>query len=414
MAENPEKFKYTAQRFKINRRGFGLREEISNTLSLDYHSELVRWMRDHDHRLELSDVTFLLAKEFGFCYGVDGAIEIAYETCRKFPERTKYITTEIIHNPRVNKRLLEMGVEFLSGQYGTGKTLNDVRPEDVVILPAFGARISELERLTETGCTMVDTTCASVMNVWKRVEQYARDGVTAVIHGKYYHEETLATASRVTAYPGGQYLIVLNREEASRVCEYIREGGDAGAFLSEFRNCISEGFDPNTHLQRVGVANQTTMLSSESQEIAAMLRAAMVDRHGAGEAAERFRNFDTICSATQERQDAMVRLAEGKPDLVLVLGGYNSSNTSNLASMAARMAPAYHVSEPDCILSAEEIRHKPDGQKEEVVARGWLPAGPVVIGLTAGASTPDRIVAEAIERVCEIRGIGSPDLGFRI
>ena len=400
-----EKTPYTAQRFKLNRRGFGLREEIADSLETDYHSGLVRWMREHDYRLVLGDLTFVLAREFGFCYGVDGAVQIAYETCRRFPDKRKYITTEIIHNPRVNLKLREMGIEFLSGQYGTGKSIHDITPEDVVILPAFGARLPELEALAVKGCTLVDTTCASVMNVWKRVEQYAREATTAVIHGKYYHEETQATSSRVVAYPGGQYLVVLNQAQTEEVCDYIRRGGDRETFLARFRHAYSAGFDPDLHLGRIGVANQTTMLSSESQEIAAMLRQALIDRHGPVDGAARFRNFDTICSATQERQDAMLRLATEKPHLILVLGGYNSSNTNHLAEMAQAHGPTFHICEPECILSADRIRHKPVGQKEETVASGWLPQGPVTIGLTAGASTPDRVVEDAVLQVASLRGL---------
>ncbi|MBE7560166.1 4-hydroxy-3-methylbut-2-enyl diphosphate reductase [bacterium] len=406
------KTSYTAQRFKLsNRRGFGLREEIADSLVSDYHSPLVRWMREHDYRLVLPHLTFVLAKEFGFCYGVDGAVQIAYETCRRFPDKRKFITTEIIHNPRVNLKLREMGVEFLSGQYSTGKTLADISAEDVVILPAFGARLPELEALTEKGCILVDTTCASVMNVWKRVEQYARE--------KPRPSSTASTSTRrprrparVVAYPGAHHLVVLDKAQTQIVCDYIRNGGDRRDFLATFRHAHSPGFDPDLHLSRLGVANQTTMLSSESQAIAVMLQQALVDRYGPAEGAARFRNFDTICSATQERQDAMLRLAEEKPDLILVLGGYNSSNTNHLAEMAHQHAPTFHICEPACIRSRDEIHHKPVGGKEAVVSRDWFPQGPVKIGLTAGASTPDRVVEDAIvrlARLCGIEAIPLPD-----
>jgi 4-hydroxy-3-methylbut-2-en-1-yl diphosphate reductase len=403
-----EKKPYTAQRFKLNRRGFGLRKEIAAALDKDYRSDLIAWLRKNDHCLAVDDVTFILAREFGFCYGVDGAIEIAYETRRKFPDRRIIITTEIIHNPRVNLKLCEMGIEFLSGQYSKGLMLDDITERDVVILPAFGAHLGDLENLSKKNCILVDTTCASVMNVWKRVEQYAREGITALIHGKHYHEETRATASRVNFYADAQYLIILNRKETQKVCDYILNGGDKTSFLADFENAFSEGFDPDIHLARIGVANQTTMLSSESQAIADMLQTALIEHYGDKDIAERFKKFETICSSTQQRQDAMLDMANHKPDLILVVGGYNSSNTNHLAEMGSEMVSSYHISQPDCILSCERIRHKPAGDTQEVETENWLPPRPVRIGLTAGASTPDRVVADTIERVCEVCGLGSP------
>ncbi len=313
-----------------------------------------------------------------------------------------FLTGEIIHNPHVNDQLRSQGIRILSDP---GEDRRALGPDDVVILPAFGVSIQELADLERQGCTLVDTTCGSVLNVWKNVRRYAQDGFTSVIHGKVHHEETRATASQATAYPGGHYLIVRDREEARIACDFIRHGGDPAAFVARFADAVSAGFDPERHLQRVGCANQTTMLMAESLEIGDLVRRAMADRYGEAELTTRFRAFDTICSATQERQDAVAALLDAEPlDLAVVIGGYNSSNTGNLARMCAARVPTFHIAEPACLLSAAEIRHRPVGVPSttgvpERVTRGWLPAGPVTLALTAGASTPNNLVGEVIERL---------------
>jgi 4-hydroxy-3-methylbut-2-en-1-yl diphosphate reductase len=270
-----------------------------------------------------------------------------------------------------------------------------------VILPAFGVTIATLQDLSARGCTLVDTTCGSVLNVWKNVKRYAQEGFTSVIHGKYWHEETEATASQALQYPNGHYLVVYDHAEAGYVCEYIKRGGNRDDFLARLGKAVSPGFDPDLHLQRIGLANQTTMLSSESLEIGERFRAAMRERYGEEALANQFRAFDTICSATQERQDAVIQLLEQEAlDLMLVLGGYNSSNTCNLARICDSRLPTYHIAEPDCLVSRDAIRFRPVGAKEETVTNGWLPpSGPVRLGLTAGASTPDNLVAQVIETV---------------
>ena len=276
---------------------------------------------------------------------------------------------------------------------------------DVVILPAFGVTIEELRRLTGLGCTLVDTTCGSVLNVWKNVTRYAREGLTSVIHGKYWHEETRATASQALQALGGHYLVVLDRAEAALACDYITSGEAhlRAAFLERFAEAISPGFDPDLHLGRVGCANQTTMLSTESEAVGEMFREAIRSRYGESELATRFRAFDTICSATQDRQDAVVQLlAEESVDLMLVVGGYNSSNTCNLARICAEKVPTYHVANPDGLLSANEIRHRSVGLKAEVISPDWLPAaGPVRVGLTSGASTPDNLVEVVVRKLVD-------------
>jgi len=338
-----------------------------------------------------------LAREFGFCYGVDRAVDYAYQTRERFPDRPVYLTGEIIHNPHVNDKLRAMGIRFLSDD---ANGIDRLGPGDVVILPAFGVTVGMLQHLDRRGCTLIDTTCGSVLNVWKNVKRYVEGGCTSVIHGKVWHEETQATASQAADY-GGKYVVVFDRAETEDVCRFIRTGGDPAAFLERFSKAVSPGFDPVRDLQRIGLANQTTMLQSESLEIGEMLRQAMLDRYGEDDLAARYQAFDTICSATQDRQDAVVALLRDQPvDLMVVIGGYNSSNTANLARICAESRLTFHIADPDCLVSASEIRHRPVGAKSEVVAAGWLPpSGPVQIGLTSGASTPDNLVGAAIAKL---------------
>lgn len=389
------------------RKGFGLKQAIQGELEKDYHSGLVDYFRQHDFRLEADGLTILLAREFGFCYGVDRAVEYAYETRRKFPHRRIHIKGEIIHNPHVNRRLREMGIEpLLSSGDGTGPGFQAVQPEDVVILPAFGVTMTEFQELRQRGCILVDTTCGSVLNVWKNVDEYARDGFTSVIHGKYYHEETRATASRALQKPGGHFLVVRDMNETERVVRFIEDGGDAEEFLQSFRQgAFSVGFEPTMHLNRIGLANQTTMLSTESLAIGRRLREAMLARYGKEDLAAHFRSFDTICSATQDRQDAIEELIREPLQAVLVIGGYNSSNTNNLARMGGKAAPTFHIEDASCILDAHHIRHKPVDEPDEILAEDWLPEGPVRIGITAGASTPSNKIGEVVERVLRCRNL---------
>ena len=382
----------------IFRKGLDLKHEVAGTLAESYHSHLVAAVKDNDYRYSAGRLTIHLAREFGFCYGVDRAVDYAYQTRKRFPDRSVLLTGEIIHNPHVNEQLRGQGIRFLTDP---GETIDALTRDDVVILPAFGVTIELLEQLVERGCTLVDTTCGSVLNVWKNVKRYAADGFTSVIHGKYWHEETRATASQALHGGSGHYLVVLNREEAEVACDYIRGSGERAAFLAQFEHAISPGFEPDQHLQRIGCANQTTMLSSESLEIGEMFGAAIRDRYGDTDAVNHFRAFDTICSATQDRQDAIGALLDTQPlDLMIVIGGYNSSNTCNLARLCEPRVPTYHIAEPDCLLSSVEIRHKPVMAKGERVATDWLPpAGPVAIGLTSGASTPDNLVGTVIRRL---------------
>jgi 4-hydroxy-3-methylbut-2-enyl diphosphate reductase len=383
----------------IFRKGLDLKNVVAGALNESYHSGLVDRIKTEDFTYHAGRLTIHLAREFGFCYGVDRAVDYAYQTRERFPDRRVFLTGEIIHNPHVNAKLRSMGIGFLSDD---DVSIDSLGPNDVVILPAFGVTIATLQRLERRSCTLVDTTCGSVLNVWKNVRRYCDGGYTSIIHGKAWHEETQATASQALEY-GGRYLVLLDRQEAEIVCDYIRNGGNRGAFLARFGSTASGGFDPDQDLQRVGLANQTTMLMSESLEIADMLKAAISARYGSESLIEHFEAFDTICSATQDRQDAVVALLEQKAiDLMIVIGGYNSSNTCNLARICAASKPTFHIADPKCLVSPEEIRHRPAGGREEVTARDWLPAsGAVAIGLTSGASTPDNLVGVAIAKITE-------------
>ena len=390
------------------RKGFGLKAEVQDTLAQDYSGHLVDLLRSREFTLEAGGVTVRLAREFGFCYGVERAVDYAYQTRRKFPDKRVFLAGEIIHNPHVNAKLKEMGIIFLGSlSDASGFDFTGVETPDVVILPAFGVTIRDFEVLRGIGCVVVDTTCGSVLNVWKRVESYGRDGYTALIHGKYYHEETRATASQVEKYPGGHWLVVRNMAEAQTVMDFIEGKGDGDAVMREFAKAMSAGFDPAQHLQRIGVANQTTMLARESLAIAAAIGQSLARRHGEAQLAAHFRSFDTICSATQDRQDAVNELLKEPLDVMLVIGGYNSSNTLSLAALCSERVRTYHVSDATCIeVERGSVRHLPTGKHEEVEAADWLSGtGPIRVGITAGASTPNNKIGEAVARVFATRGV---------
>ena len=394
------------------RRGLGLKREIEPLLAAEYHSSLVEQIRARGYTATYGDVTLRLAEDFGFCYGVDRAVDYAYQTTFKFPDRRIFLVGEIIHNPHVNQRLRDSGVTFLYPDPANGEfDFSGITADDVVIMPAFGVTLADFQRLRDIGCILIDTTCGSVLNVWKRVESYAKDGFTALIHGKYFHEETRATASQAHVAEGGSYIIVRDMEEAQLVMDYIEQNERAlpnAAFRAHFAPKASAGFDPDRDLERVGVANQTTMLASESLAIAAAVGESLARRHGRERLAEHFRSFDTICSATQERQDAILKMMQEPPEIMVVIGGYNSSNTNHLAHLCREYSTTFHIADATCIdAEAGTIRHKPQlaADAPEVVTSHWLPDGVLTIGLTAGASTPNNKIGETIERVLATRGI---------
>jgi 4-hydroxy-3-methylbut-2-enyl diphosphate reductase len=388
------------------RRGFGLKAEIKGPLSADYGSAVVEALRANANRITAGPLTFRLAQEFGFCYGVDRAVEYAYESRTKFPDRRIFLVGEIIHNPHVNEKLRSMGIEFLERTAGAEFDFSGITTEDVVLIPAFGVTLDDFKRLRAIDCILVDTTCGSVLNVWKRVEAYARDGFTAMIHGKHYHEETRATASQVEKHPGGKYLVVFDMAETRLVTDFIEHGGNVGELASQFAGKCSPGFDFATDLERVGVANQTTMLAGETMAVAAELRRAFGARYGEDHATEHFRAFDTLCSATQERQDAVEALLKEPIDLMVVVGGYNSSNTCALAALAQdRGVRAVHISDSDQIDPARgTITHQPVRSKGQVTESAWLGEARN-IGITAGASTPNNKIGETIVQVARTAGL---------
>src|SRR5919197_381328 len=347
-----------------------------------------------------SGTTVRLAKQFGFCYGVERAIDLAYAARKVFQERRLFIVGEIIHNPEVNQQIASLGIRNLTGP-NKEADISDLGPEDVVIVPAFGTELSIQQQIKERGCQIVDTTCGDVMSVWKRVRKYASESATSIIHGKAEHEETKATSSRALGDGKGHYLVVLTLADTDYVCDYIRHGGDKQAFLDKFRGAYSPGFDPDVHLKTVGVANQTTMLRGETEEVQRRIRQAVIDRDGAELAQQNFRFFDTICGATQERQDALRELLNVPMDLLLVVGGYKNSNTSHPAEMGEEKISTYFVLNASRLVSASEIKHYNLHEKREVVSHFWPPSWPAVIGITAGASCPNNLIEETLIRLFE-------------
>jgi 4-hydroxy-3-methylbut-2-en-1-yl diphosphate reductase len=389
---------------KINLRRPGIMEAVQAQVESHYRSELVDRIRARGHVLAAGGLTVKLAKEFGFCYGVERAIDLAYAARKVFPQQPIYILGEIIHNPEVNDQLREMDIKFLSGKEKNAN-IEDLQKDDVVIIPAFGAEMAVMDKLQALGCQFVDTTCGDVMSVWKRVRQYANDSVTSIIHGKAWHEETKATSSRATASGRGHYLVVFTLAETDYVCDYILNGGNKQEFLEKFKGAYSPGFDPDTHLSAIGVANQTTMLRGETEDVQRRLRAAMEKKYGTAALPQHFRFFDTICGATQDRQDALQKLLAEPVNLLIVIGGYNSSNTSHLAEMGEAKLPTFFIKNASKMASGDLIRHYNLHKQEEIESEHWLPSGEIIVGVTAGASCPNNLIEDVIRRLFELRGL---------
>ena len=394
---------------KINLRRPDIMAAVQAQVLSHYRSDLVERIRASGHILSAGDLTIKLAKEFGFCYGVERAIDLAYAARRAYPDRRIFLLGEIIHNPEVNDQIRRMGIVTIAGKPGDDE-INQLRPEDLVIIPAFGTEVATRKKLEEKGCLFVDTTCGDVMSVWKRVRQYSKDSVTSIIHGKSWHEETKATSSQARASGGGHYLVVFTLAETDYVCDYIVKGGNKAEFLEKFKGAYSEGFDPDVHLESIGVANQTTMLRGETEEVQRRLKGAMILKYGEVDVAKHFRFFDTICGATQDRQDALGKLLQDPLDLLLVIGGYNSSNTSHLAEMGEAKLPTYFIKNAAKMESDKLIRHYDQHKHQEIEQRNWLPSGKVTVGITAGASCPNNLIEDAIRRLFELRGISVQQL----
>lgn len=376
-----------------HRRGFGREAEVASMLQSEYQSNLVQQIRDNHYTLQRGNVTIRLAEAFGFCWGVERAVAMAYETRQHFPTQRLWITNEIIHNPSVNQHLRDMQVEFIEFRQGQ-KDFSVVGSGDVVILPAFGASVQEMQLLQDKSCTIVDTTCPWVSKVWNTVEKHKKGDYTSIIHGKYNHEETIATSSFAA-----KYLVVLNLKEAEYVADYILNGGDYSEFMAKFSSAYSPGFDPDKDLEQIGIANQTTMLKSETEQIGKLFERTMMRKYGTTQINQHFQSFNTICDATQERQDAMFQLVDEKLDLMVVIGGFNSSNTTHLQEIAVEHSiPSYHIDSAERIDSSNCIEHRLLTGKLEVT-ENWLPQGAIAVGITSGASTPDKVVADVVEKI---------------
>ncbi|PXF49829.1 4-hydroxy-3-methylbut-2-enyl diphosphate reductase [Gracilariopsis chorda] len=390
---------------QFNRMGFKeTREAAEGMMTKEFTSDMVKQMLENANTLVRGNVTIKLAKAYGFCWGVERAVAIAYETRKQYPDDRIWITNEIIHNPIVNQRMREMDIFFVP-QEGMKKDLSGIQQRDVVVLPAFGATLEEMQYLNNLGCRIVDTTCPWVSKVWHTLERHRKASCTSIIHGKWKHEETVATSSFADAY-----LVVLNMDEAMYVTDYILNGGDKAHFLEKFKNAMSDGFDPDTDLDAVGIANQTTMLKSETTAIGKLFERTMMQKFGPAELTQHFVAYDTICDATQERQDAMYELLADKDsiDIMLVVGGFNSSNTSHLQEIAEHAGiTSYWVDRPECIGAKNTILCR-TSQGEEKVVEDWLPMRSVTIGLTSGASTPDKVVEDVLERVFMLSKLGQP------
>lgn len=398
---------------KINLRRPDIMEAVQAQVLSHYRSDIVERIRASGGVLSSGNLTVKLAKEFGFCYGVERAIDLAYAAKKYFsevsPNTPIYLLGEIIHNPEVNDQIDKMGIKIISPK-PTDEELSQLQSGDAVIIPAFGTEVGTRKKLEAKGCILVDTTCGDVMSVWKRVRQYSKESVTSIIHGKAKHEETKATTSQARAYGSGHYLVVYNLAETDYVCNYILNGGNKHEFLEKFKGAHSDGFDPDLHLRAVGVANQTTMLRGETEEVQRRFRAAMVKKYGEAEIEKHFRFFDTICGATQDRQDALEKLLREPMNLLIVVGGYNSSNTSHLAEMGEAKLPTYFIKNAAKMESDKLIRHYNQHIREEVETRDWLPSGKITVGVTAGASCPNNLIEDTIRRLFELRGISVQEL----
>ncbi len=361
-------------------------------------------------RLEFGPLTILLARHFGFCYGVENAIEIAFRTVDENEGKRIFLLSEMIHNPQVNSDLLSRGVQFLMDT--SGKQLiawESLRSDDIVIIPAFGTTLEIESRLESLGIAPLkyDTTCPFVERVWNKAEQIGKKSYTVIVHGKPKHEETRATFSHSRSHT--PTIVVKDMEQTHRLAAYIREEIPAENFYEEFKGQYSEGFDVTRHLQRVGVVNQTTMLASETQAIADYVRQAIQEHFQLPDAriAERFADTrDTLCYATNDNQTAVTGMLNEPADLAIVVGGYNSSNTSHLVELCEAQLPTFFISSEEKLISQNELLHYDFHRHEELRSTGYLPSKEkVTLLLTSGASCPDAIVEGVIRKLAGFYGL---------
>ncbi len=378
---------------KLSEFGDGFKHHHEN-----YESASIAEIRRSGGVWTVGKLTFHFPEHFGFCYGVDKAIDMVFETCARFSDRRIFLTDQLIHNPFINKKLQEKGVRYLRRNESHLLICDDLKPEDVVVVSAFGTDFRDVERLRATGVTTVDSTCGAIINVWKRVEYYAKNGFITVVHGRRNHEETRATVSQAVK-EGGATIILENYREAEDLAETIRRERTDKEFEAQYAWAASGNFDFDSSKWKMGMANQTTMLKNESLEIQELLKNAFAARFGAGEVTNRFRSFDTICGATQDRQDALRELLKKKLDLLLIVGGFNSSNTSHLAEIAWGKLPVFHIRDSEDIISSDKIQFRNPLGGETQNSRNWLPKSTQAIGITSGASTPDMTLRTIIEKV---------------
>lgn len=397
--------KVKPKRKRVNVRRPDVMKLVQEEVEKQYTSSLVQKVKSLNGGITVDNTTVILAQQFGFCYGVERAIDLAYATHRVFPDNKIFLIGEIIHNPEVNEHLEQMGIVSLPWKK-MDEQYESLKENDVVIVPAFGAPVSYMEKLEEKGVNVIDTTCGDVMKVWRRVRGYAKDGVTSIIHGKAGHEETRATASRALGdAKDGHYVVILTLKDTEFLTDYLVNGGDKNEFLDYFEGATSEGFDPEIHLEQIGVANQTTMLKSETEEIQRRLRQAIIQRDGSE---DKFQMFDTICGATQERQDALFHLLKKEMDALMVVGGYNSSNTTHLVEIGQEEVPTFFIRNASNIESLERIIHF-DIEQKTLVPRSYSELldreKKVIVGITAGASCPSNLIEDTMLRIFELRGV---------
>jgi len=389
----------------FHRKGFKeVREGVESDMESQFQSGLIDELKTSDYSIQRDGVTVYLAKDFGFCWGVERSIALAYEAVAHFPDRTVHITNELIHNPEVNDKLKDLKVQFINKEEGTTgsqtkKDFSNISDGDVVILPAFGASFEEMELFDQRNVYVVDTTCPWVSKVWNTVDKHQRVGLTSVIHGKYAHEETVATVSFCE-----DYVCVKDFDEAQYVADYITQGGDKEEFMRKFQKATSEGFDPDTMLDKVGLANQTTMYKKETRAIGQLMQKAMLSKFGPINPKEHYLEFDTICDATQERQDAIHDLVENQDELnldfILIVGGWDSSNTAHLLEIPHKKhVRSFHIDKASCIGADNTITHRT--VEGEIVTEVFLedPTKDVVMGVTSGASTPDASVQDSLDSI---------------
>ena len=397
---------------KLSEFGEGFKHHHEN-----YQAESISRIRETGGVWEIGALSFYFPEHFGFCYGVDKAIDMVFETCARFSGTQKriFLTDQLIHNPYINGKLKEKGVHYLKRDSQNLLLCEELIPEDVVVVSAFGTDFRDVLRLREKGVTIVDSTCGAIINVWKRVEGYAKNGFITIMHGKRNHEETRATVSQAVK-EGGAYIIIENQHEAKDLAAVICGELTESEFIKRYPDSISDSIASagggSAFGGKMGMANQTTMLKGESLDIQEMLKAAFMQRFGEAVTKERFKSFDTICGATQDRQDALRGLlsagggsASGgkKPlDLLIIVGGFNSSNTTHLAEIADGKLPFFHIEGEKDIISKELIRARDPKTGQSKNYEHWLPRQLKNIGITSGASTPDVTLFEVIQKICKL------------